>query len=171
MSNAQRRPRLTILAIGIPGSGKTTLLKPLAERYSMRHVNRDKIREEWFGDPHVQEHKSAVRREADNRMAEALAAGVPVILDSIFIDRDERMRVIANARAAGAERVIGIVFLTPPEIAKAQNRKRKHIVLERIIDMMHRKFTRNVPTLSEGFDALYTSGQLDDIEARELSAD
>jgi len=160
--------KLAILAIGIPGSGKTTALSALARAYSLRRVSRDDIRQQWFGNPHVQERKDAVRREADRRMHEAIAAGNPAVLDSIFIDRGERMRTIAKARAAGATRVVGVVFTTSLAKAKARNRQRTHAVPDEVIDRMYRKFEKSPPARAEGFDALYTSDQLEKLERIEL---
>ncbi len=167
MSNA-RRPHLVLLAIGIPGAGKTTLLRPLAERYALQFVNRDEIREEWFGEPHVQAAKELVWQEAEGRMRDALAAGQPVVLDSTFTRRAKRAGTIASARAAGAERVVGILFDTPPEIAKEQNADREHQVREEVIDSMHAQLENEPPSLEEGFDALYTHEQLRELEENEL---
>jgi len=162
------RMKLAILAIGIPGSGKTTHLSALAERYGMRRVSRDDIRRKWFGNPHAQLHKGVVRKEAEQLAKAALADDRSVIFDSTFVSRPERVRTIEKARDAGAERVVGVVFETPLEVAKAQNRQRAHVVKESIVTMMFRMFKARPPALEDGFDALYTSDQLEELERKEL---
>jgi predicted kinase len=160
--------KLVILAIGIPGSGKTTALSALSEKYKMRQVSRDEIRIEWFGHPHVQERKEEVRHEADARMRQGLEENVPVVLDSIFIDPTQRIRRIEEARKAGADRILGVIFTTPLEVAMERNRQRKYSVNDDVIEDMHKKLSNNPPTLEEGFDALYTSDELELLEEREL---
>lgn len=160
--------KLAILSIGIPGSGKTTALSMLSRKYHMRRISRDDIRQEWFGNPHVQERKDAVRREAEKRMIDALEKNEPVLLDSTFIDSLDRQRNIQKVRAAGAERVIGVVFTTSLSKAKMRNRQRVHAVPENVIEKMHQKLALHPPTKAEGFDALYTNDQLGQLEAREL---
>jgi predicted kinase len=161
--------KLVILATGIPGSGKTTALSALRDRYQMGYVSRDDIREAWFGNPHLQIFKKEVRGKAEALMWEALASDQPVLLDSTFANRGKRRRAIAVARTAGATRVIGIVFTTPLEKAKERNRNRVHSVKEWVIDMMHHELTAEPPSLRDGFDALYTSDQLDELERDELA--
>lgn len=160
--------KLVILSIGIPGSGKTTALSALSRRYGLRRVSRDDIRQEWFGNPYLQVRKDAVRHEAERRMVEALKQGEPVVLDSTFVNAPDRVRNIQKAREMGAERVIGVVFVTPLSKAKVRNRQRKFPVPERVIESMHRKLAEHPPLKAEGFDALYTNEQLDRLEAREL---
>jgi predicted kinase len=156
--------KLVIMAIGIPGSGKTTTLKPLAERHGMRHVNRDEIREEWFGEPHIQVAKEAVWEETERRVQEALGASQPVLLDATFTEPDKRVSMIMSARAAGAERVVGVVFTTPLEVAMQQNQDREYSVAGGVIEMMHAQLAAAPPHLEEGFDALYTSEELEELE-------
>lgn len=160
---------LAIIAIGIPGSGKTTILKPLALQHNIAYISRDDIRAEWYGDPHVQQDKDKVRAEAERRSHEALAASQSILKDSTFTQRAERVRTIASCREAGAERVIGIVFSTPPTLAKTRNAMREFSVRDEVIDMMAAELEADPPSLDDGFDALYSSDELDLLVARELS--
>lgn len=160
--------KLVILSIGIPGSGKTTALSALSRKYRLCRVSRDDIRQEWFGNPHLQERKDAVRREAERRMMDALANGDPVVLDSTFVDAPDRRRNIQKARESGAERVIGIIFTTSLSRARANNRQRTFRVSDQVIERKHQKLLQDPPKRSEGFDALYTSEQLDLLEQGEL---
>lgn len=160
--------KLVIMAIGVPGAGKTTILKPLAERLGMQHVNRDEIREEWFGEPHLQVAKEAVWKEAERRTKEALDASRPVLLDATFAEPRKRIDASASARGAGAERVIGVIFSVPLETAKERNRNREHRVEDSVIEMMHAQLAENPPHESEGFDALYSSEELDELEGKEF---
>lgn len=156
--------KLAVIAIGIPGSGKTTLLTPLAQEYGLARISRDDIREELFGDPFDRSAQDLVMREANARMHEEFAEGTGIVLDSTFVSRDKRMEAISEARSAGAERIIGVVFNTPLDVAKERNSERDRSVREEVIDKLHAKFESEPPTLSDGFDVLYTDGQLAEIE-------
>ena len=155
---------IAIIAIGIPASGKTTLLRPFAERHGLVVISRDEIRKELFGDPLARNDQMRVWTEADKRAQDTLSAGRSVILDSTFAERAKRASVIASARAAGAQRVIGIIFSISPEVAKERNRLRDVQVREDVIDHVHEKLLNEPPILDEGFDALYAHDELDTLE-------
>lgn len=156
------------MAIGIPGSGKTSLLKPFALEHGITYISRDDIRSEWYGDPHIQQDKEAVRAEAEKRSRAALAASHSILKDSTFTERAERIRTIASCRDAGAERIIGIIFNTAPEIAKERNAVREFSVMEQVIDMMSAELQEHPPSLDDGFDALYNSDELTILVEKEL---
>jgi predicted kinase len=156
--------RIALISIGVPGSGKTTALSALAQKHGIERISRDDIRQEWFGNPILQADKEAVAHEAHRRATDALKRGKSVLKDSTFVDPEKRQEAIAVVRSAGAERVIGIVFTTPLEVAKERNRNRDVQVEESVIEMMQAQLEENPPTLAEGFDVIYTDEQLDQLE-------
>lgn len=166
--------KVAIIAMGIPGSGKTTLLAPFAEKHGLKRISRDEIREEMFGDPLDRSSQGVVWEEANRRMYAALGECQGVVLDSTFATREKRTGIIADLRAAGADRIIGVLFTTPLDVAKKWNHGRidapqGHVVKESVMDTVHAQLAAEPPELAEGFDALYTSDQLDELESRELS--
>jgi predicted kinase len=160
--------KIALISIGIPGSGKTSALSPLAERYGLVRISRDDIRNEWFGDPLLQVNQEEVAQEAHRRATEALVSGKSVLKDSTFVERAKRTEVIGVLKSAGAERVIGVVFTTPLEVAKERNKNREAMVDEAVIDMYQRQLESEPPSLDEGFDALYADTQLVELEENEL---
>lgn len=159
---------VAILAMGIPGSGKTTLLKPLARKYGLVYVNRDDLRQELLGDATDQSRNKEVWEEAERRVAAALKSGMSVLCDSTFVEAWKRRDTITRARAAGAQRAVGVLFTTPLEVALARNAARDRVVPNEVVSWMHKQLTETPPSLAEGFDALYTDTQLTQLAEREL---
>jgi predicted kinase len=161
--------RLAIITIGIPGSGKTTAVAPLVEKYGLTRISRDEIRQEWFGNPILQEDKEGVILEAERRAKAALAEGHSVIKDSTFTERSKRIEAISSLREGGADRIIGIVFNTPLETAEERNSPREFPVDDRVIEIMYGQLQSEPPQLDEGFDAIYSDAEMELVE-KELSA-
>lgn len=143
------------MAIGLPGSGKTTFLKPLAEKYGLAYINRDDIREERLGDARDHSDQKAVWKEANRRTAKALAAGQGIALDATFLERWKRKSMIEFLRNNGADRVVGVFFDVPFEIAEERNKGRERTVPNEVMEWMRNKLAAEPPKLEEGFDALY----------------
>jgi predicted kinase len=145
---------IVILGIGIPGAGKTTILKPFAARNGFVYINRDDIREELMGDAGDRSDNDAVWGEANRRMAEALASGTSVVLDSTFVEAWKRRDATSFAREHGALSVIGAYAIVSPAEAKARNRARDRNTDEAAIDFLYGKLQEEPPSLADGFDAL-----------------
>ncbi|CAN5719725.1 hypothetical protein BH11PAT2_BH11PAT2_08390 [soil metagenome] len=160
---------LVIMAIGIPGSGKTTLLKPLATKYNLTYINRDDIYEELFGVTSNEQSRIAeVRDEASRRTQSAIENGEIVVRDSTFVEVEDRKAAISSARAAGAKRIVGLYLEVDSDVAKARNRERERVVKEDVIDWMQVLLRTNPPSLDDGFDALYSLDQIEELEKSEL---
>lgn len=160
--------RVALLAIGIPGSGKTTVLAPLAQSHGFTYINRDDIRKELLGDATDQSQNKRVWEEANRRTAEALLAGRDVLLDATFVESWKRKDMISFLREHGVDRILGIVFTTPLEIAQERNTLRERTVPSQVLEDMHAALIKTPPSLSEGFDALYTDAQLSDLISTEF---
>lgn len=163
------RMKLAIMSIGLPGAGKTTLLKPLAEERKLVYISRDDIREEMFGNALQQSGKKEVWEEANRRTAAALQAGKGVVLDSCFVEAWKRHDAIAFLRESGVERIAALFFNVPVEVAKERNARRTHSVQDAVVDWMDEKLKETPPSLSEGFDGLYTLSEIDEFERSELA--
>lgn len=161
--------KLAIMAMGLPGSGKSTYLKPLALKHDFAYINRDEIRGEMLGDVHEQSRNREVWEEANRRTKAALNEGKNVILDSCFAEEWKRHDAIVFLRASGADRVIGLYFNVPGDVARERNSKREKPVKDEAIDFMQSKFVSEPPSLQSGFDAFYTYDELGEFE-KELSS-
>lgn len=153
------------MAIGIPGSGKTTELEPLARKHGFTYIRRDAIREEIYGDPLVQHDKTPIWEEERKRFTEAFADNKSVVLDATFVEKHKgRADVVRGLREAGAERVIGILFDVPLEIAAEQNRMRPYQVRPEVIKEMYDELHKHPPTTEEGFDAIIPASHMEEVE-------
>ncbi|QDE92530.1 kinase [Myxococcus xanthus] len=131
-----------VLFVGLQGSGKSSLYR---QRFAATHVHVSK--DLW---PH------AVRKEARQRryIAEALAAGRPVVVDNTNPSADVRAPLIALGREYQA-RIIGYYFASKLEDCLARNALREgrarvpEVALRATVKQLER------PQREEGFDALF----------------
>ncbi len=160
---------LVIIAIGLPGSGKTTRLKPLAEKYGLSYISRDAVYKDMFAvDSDDRSVIGAVWEETNRRLRAEIQKGKSVVRDSVFADHEERIDTIRAVRKWGADRVIGVFVNVDLDVAKAQNRHRERVVRDEVIEWRHAQLYHYPPSLSDGFDALYTHEQLEEFEKGEL---
>jgi predicted kinase len=134
-------PELAVL-VGLPGSGKSTFFRErLAATHE--HVSKDLMR--------------SVRRRGERQAAlveQALRAGRSVAVDNTNPARADRAPLIAAARAHGA-RVVAYLLLTPAREALARNRTREGRARVPAVAVHAIARRLEIPTLDEGFDAVY----------------
>ena len=127
-----------VLFIGIQASGKSTFYN---ERFSATHtrVNLDTLK---------------TRHREKVLLRECLAAQRPFVVDNTNVTVAERLKYIAQAKAAGFK-VVGYYFATRLKDALARNSLRQGT--ERIPDLgvMGTSGRLEIPTRGEGFDCLY----------------
>jgi len=152
---------LAIVGIGIPGSGKSTFLKQLAQERGCTYINKDEIREELLGDINDQSKNREVWMESNRRTEDALRSGVPVVLDSTYIERWKRKELVTFLRQSGANRVIALHFNTPYEESVQRNRLRERAVPDQTMEWMRKQELKEPPDESEGFDRVYTLSDLE----------
>ncbi|HHH12508.1 MAG TPA: hypothetical protein ENJ77_01375, partial [Candidatus Moranbacteria bacterium] len=85
-----------------------------------------------------------------------LREGNSVVVDATFANPDDRQRFIAHLRKSGAEKIQGVFFDTPPEIAKERNLSRERVVPEKVINFMQRSLRDSPPNTFGEFDSLFT---------------
>jgi len=132
-----------VILIGLPASGKSTFFR---ERFAGTHdhVSKDLL----------QNNRKPQRRQ-EHLIAESLASGRSVVVDNTNPSTAIRGPLIALARKHGAE-VSGYFFMTDTADALRRNRARQG--RERVPDVAIFTVRKRLepPTLSEGFDRLFT---------------
>ncbi len=158
-----------IIGIGIPGSGKTTVLKEFAQKYGYAYICPDDIREEVLGDATDQSKNKEVWAEDHRRMGNFLAQGRTVVFDATFTHANGRKSFLDFARQSGAEKIQGILFDTPLEVAQERNLARERQVPEHAVKRMSDDLSANRPVIEDGLDSIFTLNeyqQLIDVERR-----
>lgn len=143
-----------IVGIGIPGSGKTAVLKDFAERRGYAYVCPDDIRKEVTGDASDLSKDSLVWKEAYKRVEEQLQNGNSVIFDSTFTNDKSRKEFLGLGRKWGAEKIEGVLFDIPLELAKERNQNRERKVTEEVLEWMYKGLHKVPPEIAEGFDVI-----------------
>ena len=135
-TSAEPAPLRCHLLIGPPASGKTTLATVLAALVGGQVLSTDAIRAELFGDAGIQGPWAEVEAALHNRIREAVAAGVPVILDATHGQRPWRLAITQALALPAPVQWIGWWLTTPLDqcLAWAQARERQAgaEVIERI---------------------------------------
>jgi predicted kinase len=158
--------RTVVMGIGIPGSGKTTLLEPLAKRLGLIYVSPDEIRKELTGDMADPSRDEEAWDIARSRIKEALAGNADVVVDATFRIRHWRRKFVDFLRDAEAHAVYAFFANVPLEVANERNRGRNRVVPYDVLERMHASLAKDPPTLRDGFDAVFTLEDFDELETR-----
>jgi predicted kinase len=146
-----------IISIGIPGAGKTTVIKEFAKQYGYGYISPDDIRIEMLGNIADQSKNKEVAEEVRKRTKGFLDIGESVVVDTVFGNSMGRKDFLDFAKASGAEKVQGVFFDVPVEVAKERNINREdHQVPEPIIEKIAKDFEESKPAIEEGFDGIFT---------------
>ena len=157
-----RAPLRCHLLIGQPASGKTTLAKALAPLLagpgepSALVLSTDAIREEVFGDAAVQGPWVDIQQRLHQRIAEAVAAGVPVIVDATHARRAWRLAITQALPLPAPVEWIGWWLYTDLPTSLDWNARRQRPVPVPVIQEMAAALAdpHFGPSRAEGFAAL-----------------
>jgi predicted kinase len=162
LPSATAAPLRCHLLIGPPASGKTTLARALAPLLTAPGeppalvLSTDAIRAEVFGDAAVQGPWIDIQQRLQQRLIEAVTAGIPVIIDATHARRPWRLAHTQAQWLPAAVEWIGWWLYTPLPTCLAWNRSRERQVPEAVIlEMAAALADPHVgPSRAEGFAAL-----------------
>lgn len=89
-----------------------------------------------------------------DRVAEALDRGETVVMDATFYKGFERRDFIQYVKSKETQKVEGIYFNVPLEVAFERNRMRERVVQKHVLERMQSWLTKEPPSLSDGFDSI-----------------
>ena len=124
-----------------------------------RIVSTDQIRSDWYGDAAIQGEWMALWAEVIRRWQVALTEIQQgtcggVLYDATNVQRRQRRRVIAQAKAMGFTRCLGLWFDVPLSTCLRRNQGRSRQVPPPVIHRMTRQLTGAPPQVTEGFASL-----------------
>ena len=162
MPSATAAPLRCHLLIGPPASGKTTLARTLAPLLTAPGeppalvLSTDAIRAEVFGDAAVQGPWIDIQQRLQQRLIEAVAAGIPAIIDATHARRPWRLGITQALLLPAPVEWIGWWLYTPLPTCLAWNRRRERQVPEAVIQEMAAALAdpHVGPSRAEGFAAL-----------------
>ena len=162
MPTASAAPLRCHLLIGPPASGKTTLARTLARLLTSPGeppalvLSTDAIRAEVFGDAAVQGPWIDIQQRLQQRLIEAVAAGIPVIIDATHARRPWRLALTQGLLLPEPVEWIGWWLYTPLPTCLEWNRLRERQVPEAVIQEMAAALAdpHFGPSRAEGFAAL-----------------
>lgn len=143
-----------LIGIGIPGAGKTTHLSEFALDTGTIRLSPDDIRERLLGDYRDNTQNTLVWQRLYSQIRAVLRGG-SVIVDGSGTNPMYRRQDIELYRSWGAERVIGVVFVAPLEVALERNAARPKPVPEEGIRHFYELLMEYPPSLEDGFDEVY----------------
>ena len=139
--------KILIMPIGIPGCGKSTWVAEMYNKYGITHVSSDEVREQMYGDESIQGSFSDVFDQVYHLIQIALRSYGVCILDATNVSYFARREAIKRSEA---DEIWFVVMDNDLEKAKAQNKMRKRVCPNHVIERMWKKFYKEPPRVSEG---------------------
>lgn len=121
-----------VLLIGVPGAGKSTVAQRLLEKGYLC-LNADSIRKELFGDEGEQRDQEKVFEIFFQRLEDALAQELDVVIDNTNINTKHRSPILQRAIKAGYTDIQLWVLDVPLETCLERNRSRERSLPDDII--------------------------------------
>lgn len=160
-----------VVGIGIPGSGKTTALKAFAEKNGYNYISPDDIRQELTGDAKDQSKNGEVWQLAYDRLAGALKLDRDVVFDATFTEGERRKELLKFARENGADKIQGVFADVSLEVARERNQNRERMVPDHAMERMNEALKAAPPMIEDGFDALFTIDEFQNMLSAERDLD
>ncbi len=139
-----------ILLVGIPGAGKSTLAKKIIEK-GFHCLSADPIREELYGDAAEQGDKEQVFKIFFERLDDALAKELDIIIDNTNLNPRQRKPILEKARKAGYSDIQLWLLDVPLDVCLKRNASRNRVVPDDIVANMFMELNRSGrPQRTEG---------------------
>lgn len=144
------------LLIGPPASGKSTLARVLAQLTGSVVLSTDALRAELFGEAAAQGPWSAIEVVLHQRLRDAVAAGLPVIVDATHACRPWRLALTRALNLPAPVEWIGWWLTTPLATCLRRNQTRQRRVPEPVIRELAAALAdpARAPSPAEGFTAV-----------------
>jgi len=155
------------IGIGLPGSGKTTILRPFARNNGHVYISSDEIRAELTGNAADQSKNKEVWQKVYQRTEKALSEGRSLVIDAPFANQLQRRDYIKFAREHGADKIQGVLFNAPFEIANKRNKSRDRIVADHIMEKLRSMLEIAPAVIEDGFDDLLNVDEFLDLCANQ----
>lgn len=141
--------RTLIIPVGCPGMGKTYFCNEVFNKYGIKSVSSDQMREELYGDAAIQgdyhEVFSAVYDTINSFFEDGEKA---VILDATNVTRRVRWKAIFDISPT---EIIYVIMPNNLNRALENNKKRDRVVPQRVVRRMYESYKRDMPCFDKDF--------------------
>jgi tRNA uridine 5-carbamoylmethylation protein Kti12 len=127
-----------IIFCGISGSGKTTKSREIFNDYNALRLS--------FDEMHCFQHNELIPH-----ILKALMDGNNVVVDSLYIERWQRVELLSAVAGIGCEKIL-VVINTPLDECLKRNQNREVRLPDFVLHDLYNKF--EFPTLDEGWDEI-----------------
>lgn len=141
--------RTLLVPVGCPGSGKTYWAKQMLDKYGIKSVSSDQVREDLYGDASIQGDYQEVFNTVYDAICNLFDKGEQaVILDATNVTRYVRQKAIFNTYPTEI-----VYVILPDDLEKAlfNNKKRDRVVPEAIVRRMYKTYKRDMPCAKKDF--------------------
>ena len=125
-------PRVVVALCGLPGSGKSTLALPLAQRFGLALVDRDRLRYELHPSPEF----TVAEKQAANglvlvRLRAHCVAGESSLVDGMTLSRASERQALEHIAVEHGFRFMLLWLDCPVELAVARVERQAHMAKDR----------------------------------------
>lgn len=138
-----------IIPVGCPGMGKSYWAKQMFDKYGIKSVSSDDVREKLYGDAAIQGDYKKVFSTVYETIRSLFNQGEQiVILDATNVTRHVRHKAICSISPS---EIIYIILPDDLDRAIENNKKRSRIVPEHIVRRMYKSYKKDMPTSEKDF--------------------
>ncbi len=150
LQQSRQQLKRLILLVGIPGAGKSTLAKKIIEK-GFHCLSADPIREELYGNAAEQGDKEQVFKIFFERLDDALAKELDIIIDNTNLNPRQRKPILERAQKAGYSDIQLWLLDVPLDVCLKRNASRNRVVPDDIVANMFMELNRSGrPQRTEG---------------------
>ena len=141
--------RTLVIPVGCPGSGKTYFCNEIFNRYGIKSVSSDQVRENLYGDAAIQGDYHEVFDTVYNTINSLFDNGENiVILDATNVTRHVRCKAIFDTSPT---EIIYVIMPNNLQRSLENNENRKRIVPRKVVRRMYDSYKRDMPCSDKDF--------------------